>query len=186
MSCHFSNAGTTEYKAPEILLEHDTYGKKVDEFSIGCVIFEILTATRVYHVCNIKRMNKSYHRKQWSDYNIPIPNLSNISLKNENNISINRMNNWIFFRLGSYMAGGGDKLIDVCKGLLHHEPNMRFTINMALQKIDSCLYTFENSWNSNQLNDVEFTNGEIEMSEANQPGVQMKLLNSFATKLKSI
>ena len=61
-----SNAGTFQYQALEIL--KGNYNNKVDIYSLGCIIYELLTLNNYYidkMSDEVKKIDKNYYNKKW-------------------------------------------------------------------------------------------------------------------------
>ncbi|XBW38138.1 hypothetical protein QEN19_003734 [Hanseniaspora menglaensis] len=68
----YSYCGTPEYAAPELLSsEHEGYSKSVDWYSVGCVLFDMLTSKPPYEGTNpvliLQKINKD-PKKLWPNF----------------------------------------------------------------------------------------------------------------------
>ena len=82
-------AGTYNYMAPEII-NYNKYSKKVDIWSLGCIIYELCTLNRCFYSNNMlelpKIINSGIHGKiDLNYYNDYLQNIIDLSLKKNDN-----------------------------------------------------------------------------------------------------
>ena len=82
-------AGTYNYMAPEII-NYNKYSKKVDIWSLGCIIYELCTLNRCFDSYNIielgKKIDSGIHGKiDLNYYNDYLQNIIDLSLKKNDN-----------------------------------------------------------------------------------------------------
>ena len=75
--------GTPYYKAPEILENKDYEGDKIDIFSIGALLFVLMTKKFAFVEAKLSGLYKLIKGKQYDDYWNTLKSLFNITIESE-------------------------------------------------------------------------------------------------------
>jgi serine/threonine protein kinase len=60
--CKSTQIQTLYYTAPEIILGNNNFNESIDMWSIGCVIYELLTGTYLFDICNYNNKYGKYYK----------------------------------------------------------------------------------------------------------------------------
>ncbi|SNW62420.1 serine-threonine kinase [Orpheovirus IHUMI-LCC2] len=112
---------TIVYRAPEILLGCNTYNEKIDMWSIGCIIAELINDNILFtSLSEIQQLHSIFSK-------LGTPNSSFLCKYNGANFKV-----YDPMPIGDIVKTKNDKLLKLCKGLLCIDPEKRLSANDAL------------------------------------------------------
>ncbi|KAH0575515.1 Kinase, CMGC SRPK [Spironucleus salmonicida] len=133
---------TPNYRAPEIIIGHEAYGPEVDDFSVGCIVFELITGNVLFRPRQDGKQDPSHHLKQivqisgdqgldWLLENCQNENLIEISLETQQkqfkftkNLEFRAISTILVVDYG-FDQGEAEDIEKFIKPFLHLNPNMR-------------------------------------------------------------